>query len=393
MTRQKTLTTIGYYATFVAMGISMASLGPSLPGLAENTRAGLAAISFLFTARQLGGLLGSAWGGYLYDHLRGHRVMALMIVCMAVFTALTPLVPLFWLLVGVLFVTGTVQGVLNVGGNAMLVWVHGNKSGPLMNGLHFCYGVGTFIAPIIVAQFIARQGGLIWTYLLLAVIILPTALLAFLPSPESPARRISENINGGKNDPWLIVLIALVFGCYNGAATAFSGLITTYAIEMNLSNATIAAYLASVFAGALTIGRLVAIPLAMRFSARAILRADYVGALVSLLAMLFWPRSLVAVVITSAGLGFFLASIYPTTMSLSGQLMTLSGKVTGLFSIGSSVAAMFIPPLIGQFFVSSGPQSMTVILIIDMILALVVLGLLARRRAAVLQAEETAASS
>jgi FHS family Na+ dependent glucose MFS transporter 1 len=272
-----------------------------------------------------------------------------------------------------------VQGVLNIGGNALLVWVHGEKVGPFMNGLHFFFGLGTFITPIIVAQFIARQGGLVGTYLLLAVIILPTAVLAFLPSPASP--RAAQSINGGKNDVWLIVLISLVFGCYNGASTAFGGLVYTYAINTNLASATNAAYLTSVFWGALTIGRLVAIPLAIRFSPRAILRADFAGALVSLMAMLFWPHSLAAVLVTSAGLGFALASIYPTTMSLSGQLMTLSGKVTGLFAIGSTAGAMIVPWVIGQFFVSAGPQSMTVVLVVDSVVALVVLGLLARRRA------------
>jgi fucose permease len=306
--------------------------------------------------------------------------MALMILCMAVFTALTPFVPLLWLLVAVLFITGGVQGILNIGGNALLVWVHGgNKVGPFMNGLHFFFGVGTFITPIIVAQFIARQGGLVWTYLLLAVIILPTATLAFLPSPASP--RAAQSINGGKNDAWLIVLISLVFACYNGASTSFGGWIYTYALNMNLANATNAAYLTSVFWGALTLGRLAAIPLAFRFSPRAILRADFAGALVSLLAMLFWPRSLAAVAITSAGLGFALASIYPTTMSLSGQLMTLSGRVTGLFAIGSSAGAMLVPWVTGQYFESSGPQSMTYVLVVDLLLALVVLALLARRAA------------
>ena len=380
MTRQKNLITAAYYASFVAMGISMASLGPTLPALAENTRAGLGAISILFTARSLGGLLGSVLGGQLYDRLRGHRVMALMIVCMAVFTAVTPFVPLLWLLVAVLFITGAVQGVLNIGGNALLVWVHGNKVGPFMNGLHFFFGVGTFITPVIVAQFITRQGGLVGTYLLLAVIILPTAVLAFLPSPPSP--KAAQSINGGKNDVWLIVLISLVFACYNGASTAFGGWIYTYAFNTNLANATNAAYLTSVFWGALTIGRLAAIPLAFRFSPRAILRADFGGALVSLLAMLFWPHSLAAVAITSAGLGFALASIYPTTMSLSGQLMTLSGKVTGLFAIGSSAGAMIVPWVTGQYFESAGPQSMTYVLVVDMLVALVVLALLARRSAA-----------
>jgi len=131
-----------------------------------------------------GRLLGSVLGGQLYDRLRGHRVMALMIVLMAVSTALTPSCPLLWLLVAVLFVTGAVQGVLqHRRENALLVWVHGNKVGPFMNGLHFFFGVGTFITPIIVAQFIARQGGLVGNYMLLAVIILPTAVL-----PSCPAR-------------------------------------------------------------------------------------------------------------------------------------------------------------------------------------------------------------
>ena len=196
ISNKRGLTTAAYYASFVAMGISMASLGPTLPALAENTHAGLGAISFLFTARALGGLLGSVLGGQLYDRLRGHRLMALMILIMAIFTALTPIVPLLWLLVAVLFITGAVQGVLNIGGNALLVWVHGNKVGPFMNGLHFFFGVGTFITPIIVAQFIARQGGLVGTYLLLAVIILPTTVLAFLPSPASP--KAAQSINGGK---------------------------------------------------------------------------------------------------------------------------------------------------------------------------------------------------
>ncbi len=379
MDKHKPSITAAYYASFVAMGISMASLGPTLPALAANTRAGLAAISILFTARSLGGLLGSVLGGQLYDRLRGHRVMALMILCMAIFTALTPFVSLLWLLVGVLFITGAVQGILNIGGNALLVWVHGKKVGPFMNGLHFFFGIGTFIAPVIVAQFITRQGGLMNTYLLLAVIMLPTTVLAFLPSPASP--RAAQSINGGKNDAWLIVLISLVFACYNGASTAFGGLVTTYALNMNLANAADAALLASVFWGALTLGRLAAIPLAFRFSPRAILRADFGGALVSLLAMLIWPHSVAAVAITSAGLGFALASIYPTTMSFSGQLMTLSGRVTGLFAIGSSAGAMLVPLLIGQFFESAGPQSMTIILVVDCVLALVVLALLARRAA------------
>ncbi len=354
----------------------MASLGPTLPGLADNTKAALSAISILFTARSVGGLVGSLWGGQFYDRLRGHVVMAAAVGGMAVLTALTPGIPLLGVLTALLFLTGAVQGVLNVGGNALLVWVHGSQVGPFMNGLHLCFGIGTFLSPVIVAQFVAREGGLWWTYLLLAVIILPTAAMALLPSPESP--HAARNAAGGKIDWPLIILISLVFACYNGASLSFGGWIYTYALKMNLANETNAAYLTSLYWGGLSLGRLVAIPLALRFSPRAILRADFGGALVSLLAMLIFPRSLAAVMITSAGLGFALASIYPTTMSYSGQLMALSGKVTGYFAVGSSLGIMLMPWVIGQFFERVGPQVLTHVLVVDMLVALLVL--LALRR-------------
>lgn len=376
MNKSKILVTTCYYASFIAMGISMASLGPTLPGLAENTRASLSAISVLFTARALGSLIGSVWGGQIYDRQRGNPVMAWMVFAMAGLTALTPFAPSLWLLTTILFLTGAVQGILNIGGNALLVWVHGRNVGPFMNGLHFCFGLGTFITPVIAAQFITQQGGLMWSYLLLALIILPTAAMAFVRSPQSPAAAASSQSQPVR--PQLIVLIALVFGCYSGASLAFGGWIYTYALEMNLADETLAAYLTSVFWGALTLGRLVAIPLAVRFKPSVILRADFFGAFVSLLAMVIWPHSLTAIVITSAGLGFALASIYPTTMSLSGEMMTISGKITGLFSIGNSAGSMLIPWLIGQFFESAGPQSMAVILVLDMLLALGVLAVLAR---------------
>lgn len=377
MKKQKIFTTIAYYLSMIAMGISMASLGPTLKDLAQNTHASIGAISILFTARALGSLAGSVLGGRAYDHQRGHQVMALMILSMALLTGLTPFIPLLWLLTAILFITGAVQGVLNIGANAQLVWVHGAQVGPFMNGLHFCFGVGTFITPVIIAQFIARSGGIEWMYLLLAVLILPTAAVALLPSPKSPLAAQRQSTE--KIDPRLIILIALVFGCYSGASLAFGGWIFTYATEMRLTNAANAAYLTSVFWGALTLGRLAAIPLAIRFKPQAILRADFLGALLSLFAMLIWPKSLTAVLITSAGLGFALASIYPTTMSLSGQIMPISGKVTGLFSIGNSVGSMLIPWIIGQFFERTGPQSMAIVLVIDMLLALAVLLALARQ--------------
>ena len=64
--------TASYYAAFVALGLVTASLGPTLPGLAENTGTLLSEISYLFTTRSMGYLIGSFLGGRLYDRIKGH---------------------------------------------------------------------------------------------------------------------------------------------------------------------------------------------------------------------------------------------------------------------------------------------------------------------------------
>lgn len=375
MNHRKVWTTAAYYASFIAMGVAMAALGPTLPGLAKNTQSTLGMIGILFTARSLGSLLVSGLSGRVYDRMPGHYVMGLMILIMAGLMALTPFVPILWILTLILFVSGAAQGLLNIGSNTLLVWLHGDSVGPFMNGLHLFFGLGTVIAPVVVAQFVAWPDGMNWIYLLLAAAVLPTAVVAFLPSPSRsthPKYSIHEKI-----DVRLIILISLVFCCYSGVSTGFSGWIYTYMLKLNLANSVDAAYLTSLFWIGLTVGRLVAIPLAIKFKPQPLLWVDFVGAFASLFFMLIWPESHTAVIITTAGLGFFLASIYPTTMSMAGQMMAISGRITGFFSIGSSAGMMAIPWIVGQLFETAGPQSMTIVLLANLVIAFGVLIVLA----------------
>ena len=129
--------TIGYFAVFVAVGLETAALGPTLPGLAEQTHTNLDAISLLFTAHALGYMFGSFFGGRLYDLIPGHPLMVVMLLLMAAMLALVPLVPALWMLAAAWLLVGVSGGALDVGGNTLIVWVHGRKVGPFMNALHF----------------------------------------------------------------------------------------------------------------------------------------------------------------------------------------------------------------------------------------------------------------
>ena len=377
MDKQKVITTGAYYAAFVAMGISQASLGPTLPGLAQNVGVNLGLISILFTARAVGSLLISFFSGWAYNRLRGHLVMGVMIALMAVFTGLTPFMQSFGWLVVLLFLTGAVQGLLNIGANTFLVWLHGDAVGPLMNGLHFFFGLGTLITPILVAQLIMTRGGLTWSYVIMAGLIAPTLLVTMISGPVVPAAGAAQR--NGKLDYPLILWLGLIFACYGGIANAFGGWIFTYVLKLGLGDATLSAYLNALFWGGLVAGRLLAIPLAMRLKSQTMLWIDLLGALASLVLMSFSPKSLSSVLIGTALLGFFIASIYPTTMAMAGRLMAINSKITGMFSIGSSIGMMLMPWIVGQLFVSIGPASLMVSLMVPAVIAMAVLIVLALR--------------
>ena len=348
--------TIGYYGAFFSLGLILASLGPTLPALARQTGASLHEISFLFMARSVGFILGALAAGRIYARVKGNPLLAGAVVTMGLSAALVPMVPALWLLVILFLLQGLVSSTVGVGGNTLLVWANRGRVGPLLGGLHFIWGVGAFIAPIIIARAVNFSGGNIrLAFWILATMTLPTSLwLIRLPSPAHPHKAT------GTPQSEVIVPLAAMIWCflflYTGTEACFGNWIFTYAVKTGLNDNTSAAYLNSMFWGALTLGRLSAIPIAMKLRPRTILTIDLCGALTSLGVMLMWQRSNLALWISVFGLGLSLASIFPTTISFAQNRMPLSGKLTGIFFAGSSAGSMCLPWLVGQFFESVGPQ-------------------------------------
>jgi MFS transporter, FHS family, Na+ dependent glucose transporter 1 len=382
--RARLYVTIGYCAAFIALGLATAVLGPTLTDLAGNTRATLSQISFGFTATALGYLLGSFLGGRLYDSRSGNPVMGAMLLLIALSMALIPLIRVLWLLIGLLLLLGMFEGALDVGGNTLLVWLHGEKVGPYMSALHFFFGVGAFLSPVIVALALAGDGGISGAYWILALLIAPVAVaLLRLPSPSAPveAKTPSDSqaaVGTRRASALLVLLIASFFFLYVGSETSFGGWIATYAKESGLSDATTAAYLTSVFWGALTLGRLLSIPLAARLRPRTLLLADLFGCLVSVLVVIAWPGVPAALWLGTFGAGFSMASIFPTMISFAGRHLPTTGKTTAWFFVGASSGGMLIPWLIGQWFESTGPRVTVFMILASLLLNLAMFGIIIR---------------
>jgi FHS family Na+ dependent glucose MFS transporter 1 len=135
----KLIATIAYYLSFIIMGATTAANGPSLPALAEHTSSGLDRISLIFVLSSLGYLIGSYFGGRAYDRFPGHKIISAVLLIMGVASAFIPMANSLSMLLLFMFLSGLTTGVLDVGCNALLLWTHGEKSGPFINGLHFFF--------------------------------------------------------------------------------------------------------------------------------------------------------------------------------------------------------------------------------------------------------------
>ncbi|MCP4427079.1 MAG: MFS transporter, partial [Chloroflexi bacterium] len=326
-------------------------------------------------------MLGSLLGARLFDRLPGHWLMAAATVVMALTLALVPIIHWLWALTAVLFLLGFAENMVDVGGNTLLVWLHGEKVGPYMNGLHFFFGLGAFLSPIVVAQVLLRSDGIGWAYWLLALIILPVSLLL---GSLGGGTAVSQQTTPSSNqiNRRLIGLIMAFFFIYVGLEIGFSGWVFTYATTLELADEATAAYLTSAFWGALTVGRLLAIPLAARLRPRTILLMDLFGALLSVGAMLIWANSTVILWLGTIGLGLSFASVFPTTLSLAERRMTITGKITGWLFVGGSLGAASLPWLMGVLLADVGGTAVSWFIFISLLLGGGLLFLMMRHKKA-----------
>ena len=249
-----------------------------------------------------------------------------------------------------------------------------------MNALHFFFGLGSTLAPIVVAQAVQRSDEIAGAYRLLALLILPAAIWLWrVPNPSAPSQRADEpgaQPISRTATRRLLALLVLLFFLYVGSEVGFAGWIAPYAVRLGLAGEATAAYLASAFWGALTVGRLLSVPLAARFRPSRILLADLLGCLASVGVLLLWPGSAAAAWLGACGLGFSMASIFPTLIALAERRLPITGQITGLFLAGSSVGGMTLPWLMGQLFEAVGPRGAMAVVGVGLLAALGVFGLL-----------------
>jgi fucose permease len=344
-----------HLGSFIALGCSVLLLGPSLETFRTGAGVSLGQIGILISAGSIGYLLGSVSCGRLLEHFHAHRMLGggLLLVAIAL-VALTTVQSLTALIVWQT-VVGFGGAMVDVTGNTVVLWTH--RGGAVVNALHLAFGVGAILGPIIVSRSLAWSGSLRGGYLLVAGTLAILAVVVVLrPSPPNPHAVEDRGFPRGKGR--LLLLALLWFVSYAWVELGFQSWIFEYGAARGLDRLTRAALLGTAFLVAFSLGRLLAIPLASRASARQMMAADVALCVAGLLVMLLGGRNAAAMWGGTILFGFGTASMFPSMLSMAEPVIPSTSSVTSTFLVGSSIGSIFLPRLIGELIQREGPIAM-----------------------------------
>jgi FHS family Na+ dependent glucose MFS transporter 1 len=361
-------TTAVYYFAFIQLGLTFALLGPTIEVLSKNASVSLTDASILFTAYSLGYLGGSLLHGRLFDRFRGHPLAAGWLVLIAVLLALMPALRSLWLLVAAQFLLGLVASGIDVGLNALLVWLHGRAVGPFMNALHLMFGVGSLAAPLL----ITAVAGFEWAYWIVALAMLPAAVL-FLRLPSPVHEKHDGDTRGGTfANPLLITLVVAFFFLIVAAEAGMSSWLFTYARQGGLDER-VSALVTATFWGAFTFGRLLSIPLAVRIPAAHILLGSTILCIVGAAVMGLAPMAEWLMWVGSAVVGLGIASLFAMMIAYVETRMVITGVTTSLFLVGASLGGIVVPLVVGRTIETYGREVLPLTVGVCSVAALIVL--------------------
>lgn len=384
---------VGYFALFLCLGLDMAVIGPTLSDLAGQTGSTLGEIGMVFFLGAGGVSLGTLLGGWTLDRTSGRLVLGAAQIISGSLLFLVPHVGWYVPLLALFVIKGIAGGVVGTGANTLLQWTHGAKAAPFVNALHFFFGLGAFLSPLLLGLMLSAGAAYSDVYTLLALfdISVGAAVLVRLSAPQAPQMGHREAGATGTHSSYLapIVVAAMLFlFFYVSAELTFGGWVYTYAVTLGLADPARAAYLTSLFWLAFTLGRLISIPVAVRISSAHVLVAALIGCTAFLGLLVVFPASPGVLWLAVAGVGFSMAPMWPSGYNLAVQSIHLTARLGAVIMLGDSIGGMVLPGLTGLFMERAGAAAMTKLVLASMVATAVAFGAIAlfraRRRAALM---------
>lgn len=277
----------------------------------------------------------------------------------------------------------------------MTLW--GSDSGPFYQALHFTFGLGGLVAPLIAAPFLgnynedsfsaADDNTTIFNYtssfsnysteyfnfsnldpqdnssriiypftiiggfsLLVTVMFLGVCII----SPTEQERSGNKSSKEEKTSMGFLFTVVflnfLLLFVETGTEIGYAQMLTTYVVKGRLQLPTsVGSYMTSAFWAAFTISRLTSVFLAIKVSNFALIINDLIITLIGSFILLFLASYEWAMWLASVLLGIGIASFFPAAVGWLDTYINVNNKIASIFTVGAAFGEMAIPFTISYY--------------------------------------------
>lgn len=336
-----------YFAFFVN-GAMVLLVGAILPYLIEEAGINYSIAGGFLSAFAVGNLLASFI----------NPVLAAKIGRKATIVSMSAFIPLMWFVITLVppvpviyaafILLGIGRGSVSIINNAV---VNDNSDGKpaALNLLHMTFAVGAFLSPFLTSLYI--NAGLGWkavAYTVVAGSALACVFYACMKLDYNMPRESAKAAEAGKDfyrNPVFYIMGILLF-LYLGLENCVNGWFVTYFKSMGIMSTTYATNLVSVTWVMVMLGRLLTAKLSSRIHKNKLILAFCIATAVFFI-MLVSTKNLAVITVAIAGLGFFFAGIYPTSVSSVGAIIKGSNTGMSMFLAMAALGGIITPQIVG----------------------------------------------
>lgn len=423
----RAIKTFALFCCFIAHGLVLGVVGPTLMDLQVATGTSIDKISYIIPSRAVGFGIGTFCSGLWYSRVNILLIAGMSTATTGLIMVAIPLCHSIYTIIPLSFIMGIVLGFVDTSFNVFLIHIWGMKNPPFLHALHFCYGVGALISPLVARPFLLRypeKGGreslhgsqytredvqLVYPYFIIAGYFFLVSMFFWIlwkVSPQTPRHPSSEGDapDDGSDDKYndkeksvtfdlkshkryrrllVIALICLFMHLYCGLEIIFGDFISPFVVksDLHMSQQT-GALISSVFWIALTFCRL-----------GAVFFIDYIGVerniflnltfivISSTILLPFGTSTQWGIWAGSVFMGLGLSSTWPSIYGFMEQYFHVTSRIAASLIISASIANLTIPAIISPL-LTAYPQIFvitTAVIAVGMITLFTSITILCRR--------------
>lgn len=365
------------YLSFISLGLPDAMLGAAWPTVSVQIGQTVSDLGFVSMLSAIGAVISSLLSGRLISRFGTGRVMVGSVFLTALMLLLYSYINSFFLACLITLLLGTGGGAVDAGLNG---FVARNYKAHHMSWLHFMWGLGASLGPIIIGVNLKIAD---WStgYRTAALLqgILCAVLALSLPLWSRAEQHTVEQGTATRHVPFLqavrtpgLLYVLLAYVCFVGfEATAGVWATTILEQQKGFDPASAALYSSLYFLGT-TVGRGISGFVAMKVDSRRMIRFGFLLAFAGgLLLALPLPRELSLVAFVLLGLGN--APIFPAMTFLTPRRFgnDISQTAIGLQMAAAYVGSTLIPPAAGLLVKAYSLQAVSYVVLFFIVLGFV----------------------